>query len=101
MPERFVEIIDDSGFASHIVHMLYRNVLGLWAVDSVNRRVHVRLADVPLTSCAGGVPTIHGMVDLSWKAQRDSISYQVSTPEGYAVQLENLSGKKLTLSRHR
>ncbi|MGD0127242.1 MAG: hypothetical protein ABSF46_17925 [Terriglobia bacterium] len=89
------------GFASHIVHMLYRNVLGLWAVDSVNKRVHVRLADVPLTSCSGGVPTIHGMVELSWNTQRDAISYQVSTPEGFAVEIENLSGKKLTLSRHR
>jgi hypothetical protein len=89
------------GFASHITHMLYRNVLGLWAVDPVNKRVHVRLADVPLTSCSGGVPTIHGMVELSWKTQRDTISYQVSTPKGFEVQLENLSGKKLTLSRHR
>jgi alpha-L-rhamnosidase len=89
------------GFASHIVHMLFRNVLGLWAVDSVNKRVHVRLADVPLTSCSGGVPTIHGMVELSWKTQRDTITYQVSMPEGFEVQLENLSGKKLTLSRHR
>jgi len=89
------------GFASHITHMLYRNVLGLWAVDAVNKRVHVRLADVPLTSCSGGVPTIHGMVELSWKTQGDTISYQVSTPNGFEVQLENLSGKKLTLSRHR
>jgi alpha-L-rhamnosidase len=89
------------GFASHIVHMLYRNVLGLWAVDSVNKRVHVRLPNVSLTSCSGGVPTIHGMVELSWNTQRDAISYQLSTPEGFAVEIENLSGKKLTLSRHR
>jgi len=89
------------GFASHIVHMLYRNVLGLWTVDPINKRVHVRLPDVPLASCSGGVPTIHGMVELSWNTRRDAITYQVSTPEGYAVHLENPSGKKLTLSRHR
>jgi hypothetical protein len=41
------------------------------------------------------------MVELSWKTQRDTITYQVSMPEGFEVQLENLSGKKLTLSRHR
>jgi hypothetical protein len=41
------------------------------------------------------------MVELSWKTQRDTISYQVSTPKGFDVQLENWSGKKLTLSRHR
>jgi len=41
------------------------------------------------------------MVELSWKTQGDTISYQVSTPNGFEVQLENSSGKKLTLSRHR
>jgi alpha-L-rhamnosidase len=85
------------GFASHIVHMLYRNVLGLWSVDAVNKLVHIRLADVPLSSCAGGVPTAHGMVELSWKTQGDAIEYQVRTPDGFQVQVENLSGKKLTV----
>ena len=33
------------------------------------------------------------------KTQRDTIAYQVRTSEGYAVQPENLSGKKLTLRR--
>jgi hypothetical protein len=79
--------------------MLYRNVLGLWTVDAVNKLVHVRLADVPLTSCEGGIPTTHGMVKLSWKTKGDTISYQVSTPEGFKVQVENLTGKKLTLVR--
>ena len=46
----------DHGFASHVVHMLYRNVLGLWNVDAVNKVVHVRLADVPLSSCEGRHP---------------------------------------------
>jgi alpha-L-rhamnosidase len=87
------------GFASHVVHMLYRNVLGLWTVDAVNKLVHVRLTDVPLSSCEGGVPTTHGMVRLSWKTKGDTISYQVSTPEGFKVQVENLTGKKLTLAR--
>ena len=89
------------GFASHLTHVLYRNVLGLWAVDRINKRVRIRLPDVPLSSCAGGIPTIYGMVELSWKVNGDSISYQVSTPEGFQVQIENFSGKKLTLRRHR
>jgi hypothetical protein len=78
--------------------MLYRNVLGLWTVDQVNERVHVRLADVPLSSCAGGIPTTHGMVELSWKAKGDTISYRLHTPEGFRVQLENLTAKKLTVA---
>jgi alpha-L-rhamnosidase len=85
------------GFASHIVHMLCRNVLGLWSVDAVNKLVRVRLADVPLSSCAGGVPTAHGMVELSWKTQGDAIEYGIRTPDGFQVQIENLTGKKLTL----
>jgi alpha-L-rhamnosidase len=83
------------GFASHVVHMLYRNVLGLWTVDAVNKLVHIRLADVPLSSCAGGIPTSHGMVKLSWTTKGDTISYQVSTPEGFKVQVDNFTGKKL------
>jgi len=34
---------------------------------------------------------------LSWKTEGDTIAYRVSTPEGFKVQVENLSGKKLTL----
>ena len=86
------------GFASHIVHMLYRNVLGLWRVDAVNKLVHIRLADVPLSSCAGGIPTTCGMVKLSWMTKGHTISYQVSAPEGFKLQVENLTGKKLTPS---
>ncbi|MGD0011682.1 MAG: hypothetical protein ABSE93_24475 [Terriglobia bacterium] len=83
------------GFASHVVHMLYRNVLGLWTVDAVNKLVHVRLADVPLTSCEGGIPTAHGMVGLSWKREGKTISYQIATPDGFRVQVENLTGREL------
>ena len=86
------------GFASHVAYMLYRNVLGLWSVDATDKLVHVRLADVPLTSCEGSIPTIHGMVKLSWKMTADSIAYRLDTPEGFKVQVENLTGKKLVIT---
>jgi len=86
------------GFASHVVQMLYRSVLGLWTVDVENKVVQVRLGDVPLKTCEGAIPTRYGMVKLAWQITGETISYQVTAPKGFRVHVENLSGKNLTLS---
>ncbi len=80
------------GFASHAAHVLIRDVLGVFACDPVGRRVHVRLPDLPLEHCSGRVPTVHGVVELSWQKTRDRIEYRLRMPEGYAAEVENLSG---------
>jgi len=77
------------GFASHGgVHVLYRDVLGLREIDSVNRRVVVRFTDTGLQWCRGQVPTPHGPVALDWRKVDGKLRYDVSAPAGYKVEVQ-------------
>jgi alpha-L-rhamnosidase len=80
------------GFASHIgVHVLYRDVLGLEEIDTVNKKVQVRLTDSRLDWCEGRVPTPDGPVELRWRKEDGKLVYQLTAPAGYAVDVENRS----------
>ena len=68
----------DHGFASHIVHTLYRDVLGLYQVDRLNKRVRVRLGDAPLDWCEGSLLTPEGPVALRWDRRQGKITYRLS-----------------------
>jgi len=80
------------GFASHGgVHVLYRDVLGLLQVDTVNKLVHLRFTDSRLDWCEGRLPTVDGPVELRWRKENGQRVYQVTIPAGYAVKMENRS----------
>ncbi len=83
------------GFASHAVHTLYRDVLGLYRVDPVKRRVKVRFVDSDLAWCEGRIPVSDGVVSLRWRKDHGRILYQLDVPAGYGVSLDNRSGKKV------
>jgi alpha-L-rhamnosidase len=85
----------DHGFASHIVHTLYRDVLGIRQIDRLGHRVAIQFADVPLDRCEGTLPTPDGPVQLQWRKAGDHIAYQLRVPAGYQVTIANRSGKKL------
>lgn len=81
------------GFASHIVHTLYRDVLGLYAVDPVQKTITVRLSDVSLDWCEGRKPLADGFLSMRWWRQDKAIHYRIDAPAGYAIVLENGTGK--------
>jgi alpha-L-rhamnosidase len=83
------------GFASHIVHTLYRDVLGLYVVDSVNKTITVRLSDIPLEWCEGRKPLPDGSVSMRWWKDGETINYRLDAPAGYAVNVENVSGRSV------
>ncbi len=85
------------GFASHVAHMLYRDVLGLYRIDPVNRVVHLRFGDLRLDWCEGRVPLTEGAIDLRWWKEGERIHYSLTVPAGYTVHVENLSGKQLAM----
>ena len=79
------------GFASHIVHTLYRDVLGLYKVDTVAKRVQVRFTDLDLDSCKGCIPTPDGnLISLDWKKSGGKRHYRLILPEGYTAEVTNL-----------
>lgn len=83
------------GFASHIVHTLYRDVLGARDVDNVHKRVRLRFAPTGLAWCEGDIPTPHGMLHLSWRKAGDAVVYRCVPPKGYGVEVENVPGVRL------
>jgi len=83
------------GFASHIVHTLYRDVLGLYRVDTVNRTIKLRFSDLDLSWCEGRLPTPDGPISLRWAKKDGKLTYRLDTPAGYRFTVENLSSLKL------
>ncbi len=85
----------DHGFASHIVHTLYRDVLGVYAVDPVNKTITLRLSEVPLAWCEGRRPLPDGAATMHWWKAGDGIHYRLDAPAGYAVTVENNTKEEL------
>ena len=83
------------GFASHIVHTLYRDVLGIYLIDVVNKVVQLRFTDLELNWCEGIIPLENGNVELRWKKDGEKILYHISAPAGYTVEVENISSSEL------
>jgi len=86
------------GFASHVAHFLYRDVLGLYRVDTQNKVVELRFSDVGLDFCQGTMPTAEGVVSLWWRTEGDKILYRASVPAGFLLKVTNLTGRRLTLA---
>jgi alpha-L-rhamnosidase len=85
------------GFESHIVDLIYGDVLGLYGVDWVTKNVHVRFLESSVQSCEGRVPVPDGAVSLRWKKKRGKLFYQLDVPAGYTVTVENKSRLPLAI----
>jgi alpha-L-rhamnosidase len=83
------------GFASHICHTLFRDVLGVYDLDRAGRKVRVRLADSGLDWCEGEIPVSGGRVRVRWRADGARIVYEAVVPAGYTLDVENRTGKEL------
>ncbi len=73
------------GFASHIVRVLNRDVLGVAAVDPVSKTVRLRFADLPLESCSGTLPVGDALLKLSWKREGKTLRYALTLPPGFTL----------------
>jgi len=85
------------GFASHVVHSLYRDVLGISAVDVQNRVVRLSIADVDLDWCDGRLLTPQGPVTVRWWKDDGRTLYRAEVPAGYVLRVDNLTGGGLIL----
>ncbi len=83
------------GFASHVVHLFYRDVLGIFDINSAERKVTIQFSDIEIISCKGQIPVGDEMVKLEWERSSDFIKYKLDLPADYKVEILNLSGRKL------
>ncbi len=87
----------DHGFASHVVHSLYRDVLGVSSVDVQNRVVRLSIADVGLDWCDGRLLTPQGPITVRWWKEDGRTLYRAEVPAGYTLKVDNLTGGDLLL----
>ena len=73
------------GFASHIAHVLYRDVLGVKEIDRVRKTAVLHFADVPLSSCSGEIPIGEDSLKVSWTREGNVVRYGCVAPFGYSV----------------
>ncbi len=77
------------GFASHVCHTLYRDILGVRELDRVNKRVTLRFPEVEAEWCEGTLPTPEGPVRVHWETDAEGlVTYRVEAPEAYTYVVE-------------
>ncbi|MBN1506542.1 MAG: hypothetical protein JW955_06840 [Sedimentisphaerales bacterium] len=77
------------GFASHVAHSFYRDILGVRQVDTQSKVVRLKIADVGLDWCGGTLLTPDGPVDVRWWKESSKITRRVDVPAGYVLRDEN------------
>ncbi len=76
------------GFASHVARWLLRDLVGLYEVDAVGRRVKVKFSANTLAWADLRQAVGNGYVGLAWtKAADGTYEYRVEVPEGYSVEV--------------
>jgi alpha-L-rhamnosidase len=71
------------GFASHIAHVLYRDVLGVYNISPTEKEVTLRMIDSGLEHCKGSIPVGEESVDIEWRKENDKFEVTLSLPDGY------------------
>jgi len=77
------------GFASHLAHVLYRDVLGFYDVDRVGKSLQVKILDTGIASCKGSLPVGNEKIDLVWVMKDGKIYYRLTTPPGWRISVES------------
>jgi alpha-L-rhamnosidase len=84
------------GFASHVVHVLYRDVLGIADIDINKKQVTLQFSDLNLASCKGEMPVGNEMVRLEWVREGNNVTYHYDGPEGFTVLISSSPALNLT-----
>lgn len=88
------------GFASHVCHVLYRDVLGISKVDPLTKNLIIRFQKFENLTWAEGVqPIPGGSVHLRWEKKDGKILYSISAPGEYKITMENATELPLELKK--
>ena len=75
------------GFASHVIRVLNRDVLGVYCISPQEKLVTLRFADCGLKQCQGSIPVGEESVDVKWTMADGKAQVELSMPEGYTYKL--------------
>lgn len=77
------------GFASHIAHVFYRDLLGVKSYSLQKRHIFIEFHDTDIQSCSGTIPLGDEQFYLHWKKEGNRLLYSYTAPSGYQVQIQN------------
>lgn len=70
------------GFASHVAHILYRDVLGI-RLDLKSKSVDFSVPDLGLDWCEGAIPVGRDWIRAKWHREGQELSSVLSLPAGF------------------
>jgi alpha-L-rhamnosidase len=74
------------GFASHIAHVLVRDVLGVQKMDVANKVITLRFAPLALDWCEAELPLPDGKLGVRWWHENGELGYEIHPPLGWRVE---------------
>lgn len=77
------------GYTSHIVHVLYRDVLGITDIDINNKKVSFRIPDIDLSFCKGAIPLDDEIIEFEWKKEGETVIVKHNVPKGFGIDIQN------------
>ncbi len=83
------------GFASHVAHVFYRDLLGIARVDAPGRKVDIAFNETGMDWCKGTMPVGGEAIVLEWRKEGGNLRYSLALPEGYEANVVNKTGLEL------
>lgn len=78
----------DHGFASHVAHVLVRDVLGLQSVDAAQKHIRLCIRPLALDWCEAQLPLPDGTLRMAWWYENGKQKFEISQPLGWTVENE-------------
>ncbi|MCD9023751.1 hypothetical protein [Cohnella silvisoli] len=82
------------GFASHVVRVLYRDLLGV-SIDPVRRTIELHPGTVELNACSGTIPIGDDVIRVEWEKKDGELKLTMQIPSDYRVDIVNSTGMPL------
>jgi len=83
------------GFASHIAHLFYRDLLGVKSYSLQKKQIFVEFHDTDIQSCSGNILLGDEQFYLHWKKEGNRLFYTYRAPSGYQIHIQNNSSLAL------
>ncbi len=74
------------GFASHMAHTFYRDVLGVYDIAPMEKKVTFKFMNSGIAHCKGTIPVGNEAVDVEWTLKDGKMDVTLKVPAGYTYE---------------
>jgi len=77
------------GYTSHIVHVLYKDVLGITDIDINAKKISFRIPDIDLSFCKGAISLGDEIIEFEWNKEGETVMVKYSVPNCFEIDIQN------------